>query len=407
MYIPRPAKLLFTFDDGWNRFLDKFGDSVSEWTKLSVERMLACGTCAMGVRRYCCASPLCTHSRFFCQSCKSKACSSCGLKATEQWIATQQHILPDCDWQHITFTMPHVLWPFFNNNWPLLNDLFRSATRAMLRFARKMGIEIGIFCALHTYGRQLGQHPHIHLSITRGGLDVKHGVWRSLFFKKKNVEHIWRIAVTGLLRRSYDRINPGSLPGLGHIRDNKQWRRYLEAQYQRHWKVHFAKKTRGAWRNVKYIGRYLKRPPVAASQVRHYSGGAVVHQYYDHRTQQYRRQKLSQEEMIGRYISHIPSRHFKMVRYYGFLSNRKRGTLLPKVYEALKMEEKNKPEQPGFAALLKGFLGTDPYQCILCGDRLRFAGAQRGMHATELLSERLHGMAKKRWLQTGFMNQCA
>lgn len=111
--------------------------------------------------------------------------------------------------------------------------------------------------------------------------------------------------------------------------------------------------------------------------------------------------------MIGRYISHIPSRHFKMVRYYGFLSNRKRGTLLPKVYEALKMEEKKKPEKPGFAALLKGFLGNDPYQCILCGDRLRFAGAQRGMHATELLSERLHGMAKKRWLQTGFMDQCA
>nr|WP_245737354.1 hypothetical protein [Xenorhabdus japonica] len=43
-------------------------------------------------------------------------CSACELKATEQWIAEQQHILPDCDWQHITFTMPHVLWPFFNDN---------------------------------------------------------------------------------------------------------------------------------------------------------------------------------------------------------------------------------------------------------------------------------------------------
>ncbi|MEL5515778.1 transposase zinc-binding domain-containing protein, partial [Serratia bockelmannii] len=75
------------------------------------------------------------HARFFCQSCKSKACSSCGLKATEQWIAEQQHILPDCDWQHVTFTMPHLLWPFFNNNWPLLNELFRCATRAMLRWA--------------------------------------------------------------------------------------------------------------------------------------------------------------------------------------------------------------------------------------------------------------------------------
>lgn len=157
MYIPRPAKLLFTIDDGWNKFLEKFGDSVSPWTKLSVERMLACGTCAMGVRRFCCSSPECSHSRFFCQSCKSKACSSCGFKSTEQWTAQQVHILPDCDWQHITFTMPHILWPFFNNNWLLLNALFRAATRAMLRWARKQGVEIGIFCALHTYGRQLCQ----------------------------------------------------------------------------------------------------------------------------------------------------------------------------------------------------------------------------------------------------------
>ncbi|WP_186821238.1 transposase zinc-binding domain-containing protein, partial [Candidatus Erwinia dacicola] len=96
-----------TVDDGWNRYLEKHGDSVSQWTRLSVERMRACGTCAMGVRRYCCASPDCIHSRFFCQSCKSKACSACGMKSTEQWIAEQQHVLPNCEWQHITFTMPH------------------------------------------------------------------------------------------------------------------------------------------------------------------------------------------------------------------------------------------------------------------------------------------------------------
>lgn len=55
----------------------------------------------------------------------------------------------------------------------------------MLQLARKQGIEIGIFCALHTYGRQLNQHPHVYVSVTRGGLDSKHGVWRKLFFKKK------------------------------------------------------------------------------------------------------------------------------------------------------------------------------------------------------------------------------
>lgn len=83
-----------------------------------------------------------------------------------------------------------------------------------------------------------------------------------------------------------------------------------------------------------------------------FSGGAVVHHYYDHHSQQYRRQTLSQEEMIRRYISHIPAHHFKMIRYYGFLANRKRGSLLPKVYDTLDMISPNVPEKPGFAALI-------------------------------------------------------
>ncbi|HHA2288218.1 TPA: transposase [Enterobacter asburiae] len=34
------------------------------------------------------------------------------------------------------------------------------------------------------------------------------------------------------------------------------------------------------------------------------------------------------ERHYWRYISHIPVKHFKMVRYYGFLSNRKQGEQL-------------------------------------------------------------------------------
>ncbi len=79
--------------------------------------------------------------------------------------------------------------------------------------------------------------------------------------------------------------------------------------------------------------------------------------------------------MLWRYISHIPA---KMVRYYGFPANRKRGALLPKVYEALEMTPREKPQKPGVAVLMKAFLGTDPYQRILCKGRLRFAGAMAG-----------------------------
>lgn len=96
-----------------------------------------------------------------------------------------------------------------------------------------------------------------------------------------------------------------------------------------------------------------------------------------------------------------------MVRYSGFLANRKRGSLLPKVYDALEMTVREKQKLPGFALLRKDLLGTDPYQCILCKGRLRFAGTVAGEHATKMLSDRLHQMAKKRWLRMPELGRCA
>ncbi|EJD6477735.1 hypothetical protein ABN072_20005 [Providencia rettgeri] len=48
----------------------------------------------------------------------------------------------------------------------------------------------------------------------------------------------------------------------------------------------------------------------------------------------------------------------------------------------------NVPEKPGVAALIKGFLNADPYQCILCGNRLRFMSSEKGIHAATLLAEK-------------------
>ncbi|MEY0290788.1 transposase [Providencia rettgeri] len=62
-----------------------------------------------------------------------------------------------------------------------------------------MGIKIGLFVALYTYGRQLNQYLNIHWSVTLGGLCHKHDVWRPVFFKKKGVERYWRQAITALL----------------------------------------------------------------------------------------------------------------------------------------------------------------------------------------------------------------
>ncbi|WP_412104911.1 hypothetical protein [Vibrio mediterranei] len=38
----------------------------------------------MGAKHYYCGTPDCQHTKVICQSCKTKACSSCGTKSTEQ-----------------------------------------------------------------------------------------------------------------------------------------------------------------------------------------------------------------------------------------------------------------------------------------------------------------------------------
>ncbi|BEM90390.1 hypothetical protein SME46J_48600 (plasmid) [Serratia marcescens] len=71
------------------------------------------------------------------------------------------------------------------------------------------------------------------------------------------------------------------------------------------------------------------------------------------------------------------------------------------------MTVREKPKRPGFAVLMKGFLGTGPYQCILCKGRLRFTGAVADEHATKILPDSLQRMEKKRWLQAPAPDKCA
>ena len=141
--------------------------------------MLACGTRILGVKEYNCDKPDCPHVRYVTNTCGSRACPSCGKKATDLWIATQLNRLPDCDWVHLVFTLPDTQWSVFGSNRWLLNDACRLAVVNLLYAARKRGLEPGIFCAIHTYGRRLNWHPHGHVTVICGDLN-KHGQrgWR-------------------------------------------------------------------------------------------------------------------------------------------------------------------------------------------------------------------------------------
>ena len=100
--------------------------------------------------------------------------------------------------------------------------------------------------------------------------------------------------------------------------------------------------------------------------------------YHDHRSNRAKELELSQMELIARILSHVPEKNFKMVRNYGLLSNRLRGSLLPILYEKLKQAVKE-VVPPSYAAMLKSYVKVDPYECILCGGRMMFSRFEPGV----------------------------
>ncbi|WP_235664039.1 transposase, partial [Pseudomonas savastanoi] len=78
-------------------------------------------------------------------------------------------------------------------------------------------------------------------------------------------------------------------------------------------------------------------------------------------------------------VQHIPEKHFRMIRYFGFLANRVCGKYLPKVYEALKMATPGPTPKLYFVQMAKAFLNVDPFRCVLCGARMVYTAAISGL----------------------------
>ncbi|MCP4934754.1 MAG: hypothetical protein GY927_11245 [bacterium] len=118
--------------NAWEEVYQQHQGTLREAVVTNVIAMLSCGLCIRGYALYCCSNSACSHLKKVAFSCKSRFCPSCGKKATDQWIATQQAVLPHTSWQHITFTMPSELWGLFKENYVLLGQLSALAANPIL-----------------------------------------------------------------------------------------------------------------------------------------------------------------------------------------------------------------------------------------------------------------------------------
>jgi len=333
---------------------------------INVLKLLVCRTSFLGYHHFVC--PNCSKSIKTPHSCKSRFCPSCGKKATDIWIKNGFNTLPRTTWQHITFTMPDELWNFFWLNRYLMNHIPLIAANIIKDWAKRKGFLPGIYLAIHTFGRDLKKNIHIHLSTTTGGLSFSHDRWTGgAYFYHQSLKNTWRYKIISLLREEFKK-NKLTLPShLQHCTFYTTFNSWTSQFYKKTWVVHLNTPSDNMKNNVDYLGKYLKRPPIGETRIKHYDGKTVSYEFLDHYTDTKETMTLPVLDFIARLICHIPDKHFRNIRYYGFLSNRLRGKLLPIVYKLLNSKNHiNTKVYIPWRKMIKDSFKYDPLKCPIC-----------------------------------------
>lgn len=361
-------------NNNWWNFYNKYSHLIRDSIVINVCKLLACGTAFFGFHNYIC--PTCGNSKKVFHTCKSRFCSSCGKKSTEEWIAKNLAILPQTPWQHITFTLPQELREFFWLNRQLLNHIAKIPALIVTDYAKKKKLIPGIFMAIHTFGRDLKTNVHFHLSTTSGGLSFDHSQWVDKFYiNHQHLKNRWKYLVITTLRNLYKNNNLVLPPTLASITTYQSFNSWLNLLYQKNWVVHLQKTSANHRKNIKYLGLYLKRPPMAETRIIKYDGNLVSFLFFDHHDKQRKITTISVEEFIARLIRHIPDSNFRMIRYYNWLSNFHRSSLLPKVFQLLQLAYQ-KIKKVTYASLFIAAFNWDPLQCTKCESFMAFESAE-------------------------------
>lgn len=346
------------FAENWDQFEQKY--LVRPTVSKEVLKMLKCRELSQGYSEFCC--PDCGEFKYVAFTCKSRFCTSCGKKATEQWVEQLSKELLDVPHRHMVFTIPEELRKVFLKERKLLKELSDCAAKTIISYlwerSKKQKPTPGIVCVIHTFGRDLKWNPHVHALVTEGVLR-KDKEWKTLkYFHYEMLRKRWQHLLLKTLKKKF----PDS-------KEVKNLVNFLYQQKKEGFYVHAKNRMRNAKGAAQYIGRYVSRPAIAESRISSYDGQEVKFWYERHENQEKVEVVLPVEKFIGLLVRHIPDGQFKMVRYYGIYS-RKRKNNAQKIMSVWKRFRKLRYKKIHWReSIIKSF-GHDPLSCPKCGQEM-------------------------------------
>jgi len=273
-----------------------YGDDYRRHHRLSaaqqkvLSNIALCRTAALGGHLDGCADK-CGYTRISYNSCRDRHCPKCQALSRIAWIEQRLSRLLPVPHFHVVFTMPAELNPLALRNKKLVYDLlFQAATRTLIQIAddkKHLGGRIGLTAVLHSWGRNLMFHPHLHCVVTGGGLDPDQQSWIAAdekfflpvmvlgkLFRGKFLHHLERAWQGGQLKLA------GSTAELA---DPVVWSMLKDQLYRTDWVVYAKPPFAGAEQVFRYLGNYTHRIAITNHRLVGFQNGQVTFTVKDYK----------------------------------------------------------------------------------------------------------------------------
>ena len=198
----------------------------------NINKALACRTPLYGEHTFVCKD--CGQTLSIPHTCKSRFCSVCGYKATEDWINNRFTFLFDCWYHHVVVTVPAFIRGIILSDRTIVLNLFsRLAAETIQQWANKRGYKMAMICFFHSFGNEIQFHPHFHFVVTAGGLK-QDGTWHYTDVKIPGdiLMPIFKAKFIAGLKKLFNS---------GKIKTNRNIGRLfyqLNHQYEKHWQFY-------------------------------------------------------------------------------------------------------------------------------------------------------------------------
>ena len=299
-------------------------------------------------------------------SCRNRSCYLCAQKSRIEWIDRQRDRLFNCSHFHVIFTLPHeylALWRYNERFFSAL--LFRASQETLVSLMRDKkyhGVTPGIMTALHTWGRQLTLHPHVHCLVTAGGLAADDR-WKSsgdFLLPIRVVKARYRGIVQSALKEALE-VGELSLPPDSNEESVKA---LLRATWKKAWSVRIEEQYSHGKGVMLYLSRYLKGGPLNPHQIESVTSSEIRFRYLDHRDKRKKILRLSLDEFMTRLLTHVPHVGLHTFRYYGLYApaaKRRRLIALRGVRGTLKLSDSRTINDVVLSCMICGGLARRTY----------------------------------------------